>query len=76
MPIYEYRCDSCGEEFEKLVLAASEKPLCPQCNSSRVHKLMSACAFSVGNTFKSTAASNCASCAPSAASCSTCGVKR
>ncbi|HEX5071169.1 MAG TPA: zinc ribbon domain-containing protein [Vicinamibacterales bacterium] len=30
MPIYEYRCRSCGEDFETLVRAGST-PACPTC---------------------------------------------
>jgi putative FmdB family regulatory protein len=33
MPIYEYSCASCDNEFEVLV-RGSEKPACPDCGSS------------------------------------------
>jgi len=43
MPIYEYRCEECGEKFEKLVasfrLAAGAD--CPKCGSTKVKKLLS-----------------------------------
>ena len=43
MPIFEYRCDACGHQFELLVFSSDEtKPVCPQCNAGRVQKLMSA----------------------------------
>ncbi len=71
MPIYEYQCSQCKNEFEKLVLNTSEKIACPKCKSKKVQRVMSAFAFSVGGKFKSTAgASSCGSCA--ATSCSTC----
>ncbi len=33
MPIYEYRCQDCGEKFEKLVRGNSGQPelTCPNC---------------------------------------------
>ncbi len=41
MPIYEYRCDKCGGQFELLV-RADTRPACPQCGSAKVEKLFSA----------------------------------
>ncbi|MGZ3613432.1 MAG: FmdB family zinc ribbon protein [Thermodesulfobacteriota bacterium] len=70
MPIYEYQCGQCQNEFEKLVLNTSEKISCPKCKSKKVRRVMSAFAFSVGGKFKSTASSSCGGCA--ATSCSTC----
>ncbi|HIF05488.1 MAG TPA: zinc ribbon domain-containing protein [Gemmatimonadetes bacterium] len=40
MPIYEYRCESCGNEFETLVLGQDE-PECPSCKSHDLEKLLS-----------------------------------
>jgi len=73
MPIYEYHCGQCQNEFEKLVFNTSEKIACPKCKSKKVHRVMSAFAFSSGGKFKSTASSSCGGC--SATSCSTCGSK-
>tara|TARA_B100000902_G_C27182196_1_gene849513 strand:- start:710 stop:1060 length:351 start_codon:yes stop_codon:yes gene_type:complete len=44
--MYEYRCDSCGNEFEKLQ-KMSDKPLtdCPACNKASLSKLVSAAGF-------------------------------
>lgn len=39
MPIYEYKCQGCGHEFEKIV-KIGETPDCPGCNSSKVEKLV------------------------------------
>lgn len=46
MPIYEYRCSSCGHELEALQKLA-EAPLvtCPTCHANALVKLMSASAF-------------------------------
>ncbi|MFP4416794.1 MAG: FmdB family zinc ribbon protein [Chitinivibrionales bacterium] len=42
MPIYEYRCKSCGKDFEELVTRDSGQPLpCPSCESNDTEKLMS-----------------------------------
>ena len=42
MPIYDYRCDGCGERFEELVSASSERPpSCPSCGSPDVTRLYS-----------------------------------
>lgn len=44
MPIYEYQCQECGEEFEKLIRSASSQPEveCPQCGSGKIRKILSA----------------------------------
>ena len=70
MPIYEYVCNQCDHEFEKLIFNSSEKVGCPKCKGKRVSRKMSAFAFSSGGKFKSTASSSCGSCASS--SCSGC----
>jgi putative FmdB family regulatory protein len=40
MPIYEYSCEDCGNEFELLV-RDSEPPACPTCGTSRLEKRFS-----------------------------------
>ena len=42
MPIFEYKCQSCGHMFEELVFDDSV-PQCPACKSSETEKLMSRC---------------------------------
>ncbi len=46
MPIYEYRCSSCGHELEALQKLA-DAPLvdCPSCHAAALVKLVSAAAF-------------------------------
>jgi len=46
MPIYEYRCASCGHEVEVLQ-KLSDKPLvsCPECKEDALTKLISAAGF-------------------------------
>ena len=46
MPLYEYRCDTCGHEFEALQ-KMNDEPLihCPACDESALRKLVSAAGF-------------------------------
>jgi len=48
MPIFEYICNSCGNEFEELVFDPDECPACPKCQSAETGKLMSAVRSKVG----------------------------
>ena len=41
MPIYEYACGSCGNEFETLVRATTPAPECPNCHGTQLHKKLS-----------------------------------
>jgi len=41
MPILEYRCTACGNEFEILVLNSSPVPGCTSCGSEDIEKMMS-----------------------------------
>lgn len=47
MPIYEYRCDACGKEFEALVSMSAPTPTCEHCGApgDSVHKKVSAAGF-------------------------------
>lgn len=44
MPIYEYRCLSCDNLFEKLQAHDDNLPNCPQCGSE-VRRIMSSTSF-------------------------------
>jgi putative FmdB family regulatory protein len=46
MPIYEYRCNDCGHELEKMQ-KLSEAPLtdCPECGQPSLRKVISAVGF-------------------------------
>lgn len=42
MPLYEYRCKRCGDEFEELVsIGSEESPPCPSCSSASTEKKVS-----------------------------------
>ena len=51
MPIYEYRCNQCGEVSEILVLAGSDDEVlaCKKCGSSDLEKILSASSFTFSN---------------------------
>ena len=40
MPIYEYRCEACGHEFEALV-RKNDVPTCEKCKSEKLERLLS-----------------------------------
>ena len=46
MPIYEYRCESCGKELEK-IQKFSDLPLkdCPECGKQTLSKMVTAAGF-------------------------------
>jgi len=54
MPIYEFRCNECGEEFEKFVVSQVK---CPKCGSDKVVKKISACAIGGGDSSTSSGGS-------------------
>jgi putative FmdB family regulatory protein len=40
MPLYEYVCKQCGQQFEELI-RGQEQPVCPHCGSRKVEKQLS-----------------------------------
>ena len=61
MPLYEYHCPDCNEQFEKLVRLseANVLPECPECGGRHTQKLLSTFATSGGSTGYGAAASSC-----------------
>jgi len=49
MPIFEYRCQDCGNQFEKLV-NRSKQPSCPACQGEKLEQLHSV--FAVGGSMR------------------------
>ena len=41
MPVYEYECEACEEQFELLIRSAGEKAVCPHCQSKKLTRLFS-----------------------------------
>lgn len=72
MPIYEYKCNACGRDFEELVrsAAASRKVACPECGAREVERRHSV--FAAHNApVKSTSLprGGCGGCAEAGGSC-------
>jgi putative FmdB family regulatory protein len=40
MPLFNYKCEKCGKQFEELVRSCSEKVACPECKSEDVKKAL------------------------------------
>jgi putative FmdB family regulatory protein len=61
MPIFEYRCKSCGKSFEAIV-SGSSLPACPDCASADLEKQFSVFAVGSGGPSPSSLPPGCASC--------------
>jgi putative FmdB family regulatory protein len=62
VPIYEYHCLACGEEFERLV-SGRTGVACPACTSGEVSRLLSRFGFKSGETFTGSAGGGGCGCA-------------
>jgi putative FmdB family regulatory protein len=49
MPIFEYKCQDCGAQFEKIITSSSSGVLCGKCESPNVEKLISVFAVAKGS---------------------------
>jgi putative FmdB family regulatory protein len=49
MPIYEYQCLSCGNNFQILVMERDreDSPVCPLCKGADIKKLISRASFNI-----------------------------
>lgn len=52
MPIFEYRCESCGHNFEAILLGA-QTPECPKCHTEKLEKQLSTFAVSKNSSLAS-----------------------
>lgn len=68
MPIFEYRCQDCGQIFE-FYMKGKESAECPSCGSQNLKKLLSR--FNSSVLGGSNGSGLCATC--SGGSCSSCG---
>ena len=48
MPLYEFRCDRCGERFEELVAAGTDSAPCQNCGAEGAVRVLSAQAAPFG----------------------------
>jgi len=53
MPIFEYKCQDCGAQFEKIITSSSSGVLCLKCESPHVDKLLSVFAVAKGSNSNS-----------------------
>jgi len=62
MPLYEFNCTNCMDEFEELVrsVAAIAEVKCPTCGSQDIHRKVSIFASKVSKGGISSAAAACA----------------
>lgn len=68
MPIFEYKCEACGKEFEELVFKEGDTVPCPECQSENTDKLMSCCRFKTAGSAVSSALADAGGVAPAAPS--------
>ena len=73
MPIFEFTCSGCGEDFEELVFSQSEEVECPKCGSTEAKRKLSAFAFkSSGRFTPAHGSAACSGCSPGPTGCSSC----
>jgi len=72
MPIFEYHCKHCENEFETIVSSKDISISCPECKSCDTYKLISSFSFksSGGGSTTTSSASSCGSCMTK--NCGTC----
>lgn len=71
MPIFEYLCEECDDQFEELVIGEQEAILCPECGSEQTRKLISSCRAKFGG--RSAEPGQTAAAASAGSGCSGCG---
>jgi putative FmdB family regulatory protein len=66
MPIYEYKCNRCGKEFEQLVFSSDREEdfACPSCGKKDTSRVLSSFSQGAARTGGS-AGGHLSSCAPS-----------
>ena len=74
MPIYEYLCEECQTQYEKLVLSKNEKIACPKCGSARKTQQLSTFAAHTGSGGASKAAAEKPSCTGNPSGCGACAM--
>ena len=56
MPIFEYRCRECGNDFEAIVKSSTTPMVCKSCGSKKVEKQLSVFAVAGGGSMTAKAA--------------------
>jgi putative FmdB family regulatory protein len=64
MPIYEYRCESCGHEYEQMTTMARRdaKRGCPECGATKVERKLSVFAARQAESSSAPAPGECGHC--------------
>lgn len=71
MPIYEYRCTACENEFEVFVQSANSEVKCVECGDANLQRKFSVFGMKSGSKFRSSSSKgSCGSC--STHNCSSC----
>ena len=65
MPIYEYRCRGCENEFEKLVIRSSQTIVCPHCEGEEIERVLSVFSHSSDGQFSSSHGASSSTCSSS-----------
>ena len=65
MPIYEYKCNKCGNKFEQIVFPSDDENSfeCPSCGKKDINRVVSA--FSCGSSEGGIGSSISSGCSPS-----------
>ena len=76
MPIFEFRCQACDEEFEELLRSPDDPVECPACGAGEIQRKMSVFGFKSSGGSRSSVPSgggghSCGGC--SGGNCSSCG---
>lgn len=50
MPIYEFKCNNCGVELEKLQSMSAPPPDCPDCSGGEMEQKISLSSFELKGT--------------------------
>jgi putative FmdB family regulatory protein len=74
MPLFEFVCRSCAEEFEELVFHEGEEVACPKCGKTEVEKKLSRFAFKGSSgKMRTSVGGSCSTCRPGPSGCAGCG---
>jgi len=68
MPIYEYHCNDCNTDFEKLVFGSNPEVRCEKCGSKKTEKRLSRFGMGRSSSSASTGSSGSAGCGGCASS--------
>ncbi len=72
MPMYEFTCQKCENDFEELVFSSDEEVECPSCKSTTVRRKISTFAFKSSGRFVAASGPSCSGCSPGPGGCSGC----